>query len=200
MVMGEKMNKNAHGIINPDYAEHLYEDQVLEHINSALNNAYFNNREDFRKYILNPDFVGRVLVKRESDDTFRDSSIGLAYTRVGRTNNDATEISGFVLDGTGVGVIKGVESLVNGVKKLNFARKNINVLGLIDTNESASYTLFLPREENTFIGEIETATGKATIELYKNNGAFDKSILLLRCGLKDSYNKFIKDFELRPEY
>jgi len=194
------MTENANGIINPTYAEHLHEDIVLEHINSALNNAYFDNREDFRKYVPNPDLIGRVLVKRESDDTFRESSIGISYVRVGKAIGDATEISGFVLDNTGIGIIKGVESLINGTKKLNFTRKNINVVGLIDKNDSASYTLFLPRGENTFIGEVETAAGKTGIELHTNYGTLDKSTSLLRYDLKESYSKFIKDFELRPEY
>jgi hypothetical protein len=193
------MTENANGIINPTYAEHLHEDIVLEHINSALHDTYFDNHEDLKKYVSNPDLVGRVLVKRESDDTFRESSIGLSYTRVG-TIGDATEISGFVLDNTGIGIIKGVESILNGTKRLNFTRRNINYAGLIDKNDSASYTIFLPRGEDTFIGEAETAAGKTGIELHTNNGTLDKSISLLRYDLKESYNKFIKDFDLRPEY
>ncbi|MGV8141573.1 MAG: hypothetical protein ACP5NW_03990 [Candidatus Woesearchaeota archaeon] len=196
------MTENANGIINPTYAEHLHEDTVLEHISSALHNNYFNNREDLKEYVLNPDLVGRVLVKRESDDTFKENSIGLSYARTGKIG-DSAEISGFVLDNTGIGIIKGVESIINGTKRLNFTRKNINVLGLVDKNDSASYNLFLPRGENTFIGESETTGGKTGIELHMNNGIPDKSILVLKYYLKESYNKFVKfvkDFELRQEY
>jgi hypothetical protein len=109
--------------------------------------------------------------------------------------NNTKIISGFMLDGTGVGLIEGTESIINGVRNLYFSRKDINLAGLISKEDDGEYNCYFPRGENTLIGDVKTPVGKGSIELYQND-VNNISRRILHFDIKENYNRFIKDFSL----
>lgn len=190
---------------------HLHEITILRLIRASLSMRYINDKEEkdyikslgivyfddkeLKDYVLHPDFVGKINMHTLLSGGSKKFTAGFSYAYIGMMGNNTKIISGFMLDGTGVGLIEGTESIINGVRNLYFSRKDINLAGLISKEDDGEYNCYFPRGENTLIGDVKTPVGKGSIELYQND-VNNISRRILHFDIKENYNRFIKDFSL----
>lgn len=199
----DKVQEEKSGIINQDSRTHQHEDTVLSYIKKSLSLDDSINCEELMQLVLNPDFIGRETINLLNYRTGknagkRDFYAGLSYVALDNKENNRRYLSGFMLDEIGIGIIEGSETIANGVKKLEFTRRNINIAGLLSKEEDAKYTCFFPHYENTSVGWFMTSTtptGTGSIEICPNN-MVNVSRPIIQCKINEYYYKFIKDFSL----
>ena len=208
--VGEKMIESSVGIINQDDT-HLHENTTLKHIRTSLSMRYINDEEEkdyikslgivyfndkeLKDYVLHPDFIGKINMHTLLSGGSKKFTAGFSYAHIGMIGDNIKIISGFILDETGVGIINGTESIINGVRNLYFSRRDINLAGLISKEDAGEYNCYFPRGENTLIGDVKTPAGKGSIELCQND-VNNISRSILHFDIKENYNRFIKDFSL----
>jgi len=208
-MIGDKVQEESGIISHKD--THLHETTILRFIRTSLSMRYIDDDEEkdyikslgivyfddkeLKDYVLHPDFVGKINMHTLLSGGSEKFTAGFSYVNIGMIGDNTKVISGFMLDRTGVGLIEGTESIVNGVRNLFFTRRDIHLTGLISKEDDGEYNCYLPRGENTLIGDVKTPAGKGSIELYQNDiNTISRCILHL--DIKENYNRFIKDFSL----
>lgn len=175
--------------------EQEIEASLITYIECAFKGALqFGNRKELAEYILQPDFVGEMILYNLHSSQREESSVGIRFLPSNIKRDKGTDIKGLILDKDGVGFIDGVESIINESKNKTFTRKDITVFGM--SRQESVYVCTESSSPLIYTGSIITPTSRGVIKLYPD----DIEKMMIHAELKEYFNEFMKKDFLKEEH
>jgi hypothetical protein len=128
-----------------------------------------------------------------------ESSVGIKLLYL-NNNEDANEsvdgkiFKGLILDKKGLGIINGLDSVVNGKSHKNFVRKDVTIYGL--SHEETKYSCSAPEDSRIYAGTIVTPKSQGIITFYPD----DIKMILIHRDLSEYYTQFMKQDFMKEEH
>jgi hypothetical protein len=175
------------------------EDIILDNINRAMEHSMQYTPKELKAQILQPMWVGELMLPTPPKDKEKMSYLGLSYDLIRAVNDTDSSIEGIILDAFGIGVIKGIQSTVKGVTTLKFEKQRVTEYGL-SKEVGLNYALKLPWP-GSYNGRLENYPSSRVIlvkrlALMEDN--HNKSVDIHQ-ALENYYKEFVIGSEMKSE-